>query len=115
MENSAREDSLQNFLSNVPEHLPEEWFESLVANPHVRIERIVSLGHCSAPDFWYDQPQHEWVMVIKGQAILQFEDRTLTMQAGDYVQIPARTPHRVKWTTPDEPTIWLAVHYGLPG
>ncbi len=22
--------------------------------------------------------------------------------------------HRVEWTTPDEPTVWLAVHYGRP-
>ena len=26
-------------------------------------------------------------------------------------RIPAHTKHRVEWTTPDEPTIWLAVHY----
>ncbi len=25
---------------------------------------------------------------------------------------PAHSPHRVEWTTPDKPTIWLAVLYG---
>jgi cupin 2 domain-containing protein len=43
---------------------------------------------------------------------------TLTLRAakiaapGDFVNIPAHTKHRVEWTTPDEPTIWLAVRYG---
>ena len=26
--------------------------------------------------------------------------------------IDAHRRHRVAWTTPDEPTIWLAVHFG---
>ena len=28
------------------------------------------------------------------------------------VNIPAHRRHRVEWTDPHEPTIWLAVHYG---
>ena len=34
----------------------------------IRIERIVSRGHTSPPDFWYDQPQAEWVIVLAGSA-----------------------------------------------
>ena len=33
------------------------------------------------------------------------------MQPGDHVYIPPRERHRVDWTTPDEPTVWLAVFY----
>ena len=33
------------------------------------------------------------------------------MKPGDFVNIPAHKRHRVEWTTPDEPTVWLAVHY----
>jgi cupin 2 domain-containing protein len=51
------------------------------------------------------------VIVLKGAARLEFEDGTLEMRPGDYVNIPAHKKHRVAWTTPDEPTIWLAVHY----
>ena len=32
------------------------------------------------------------------------------MGPGDYVTIPAHKRHRVEWTTPEEPTVWLAVH-----
>lgn len=52
-------------------------------------------------------------MVLKGQARLRFEDdeQSVEMKPGDFVNIPAHKKHRVEWTTPDEPTIWLAVFY----
>jgi cupin 2 domain-containing protein len=33
------------------------------------------------------------------------------MKPGDFIDIPPHRKHRVDWTTPDEPTIWLAVFY----
>ncbi len=60
----------------------------------------------------YDQPQHEWVIVLKGAARLQFEDGMVEMRAGDFINIPANKKHRVDWTMPDEPTVWLGVRYG---
>jgi cupin 2 domain-containing protein len=102
---------MTNLFTDLPAGLPEEVFETLFASSHVRVERIVSHGHVSPEGFWYDQDQHEWVIVLKGAATLQFEDRSLEMRPGDFVNIPAHQKHRVAWTTPDEPTIWLAVHY----
>jgi cupin 2 domain-containing protein len=101
-----------NLLADLPRHLPDELFTRLPDMASVRIERIVSHGHASPPDFWYEQEQHEWVVVLKGAARLRFEDGVVEMKPGDFVNIPARRKHRVEWTTPDEPTIWLAVHYG---
>lgn len=82
----------------------------------VRIERIVSRGQCSPPGFWYEQEDNEWVMVVKGEAELRFEnvpdgDRTIRLTVGMYVDIPAGVRHRVEWTTPDADTVWLAVFY----
>ena len=101
-----------NFFSAIPENLPEELTMVLQAGKGVRIERIVSHGHQSPEGFWYDQTESEWVLVLKGAAKIQFEDSTVEMKPGDYLNILAHTKHRVAWTTPDEPTIWLAVHYG---
>ena len=63
---------------------------------------------------WYDQEQNEWVIVLKGKAQLLFETahQTIPLEAGDYVHIPAHVRHRVAWTAPNEPTVWLAVFYG---
>ena len=101
-----------NLFADLPKVLPDEFFTTLLEVANVRIERVVSHGHASAPDFWYDQDQHEWVIVLKGAARLRFEDGTVEMTPGDFINIPAHKRHRVEWTTPDEPTIWLAVHYG---
>jgi cupin 2 domain-containing protein len=51
-------------------------------------------------------------VVLKGAARLRFEDETIEMKPGDFIDIPVHKKHRVEWTTPDEPTLWLAVHYG---
>jgi cupin 2 domain-containing protein len=100
-----------NLLVDLPRHLPDEYLTTLLGAPDVRIERIVSHGHSSPEGFWYDQDWHEWVVVLKGAASLRFEDQTFEMKAGDFVNIPAHTKHRVEWTAPDEPTVWLAVFY----
>jgi cupin 2 domain-containing protein len=100
-----------NLFADLPRQLPDELFTTLLEAADVRIERIVSHGHASPEGFWYDQDQHEWVVVLTGAARLRFEDETVEMRAGDFVDIPAHKKHRVEWTTPDEPTIWLAVFY----
>jgi cupin 2 domain-containing protein len=81
----------------------------------VRIERIVSRGHASPPGFWYDQPEHEFVLLVEGEAALVVEgEGERRLAPGDWLEIKARVRHRVSWTAPDRATIWLAVFYGTP-
>ena len=100
-----------NLLAQIPTSLPQELLQTILERPGMRIERIVSHGHASPPDFWYDQEQHEWVLLVQGAARLQLDDRTVELLPGDYLNIPAHQRHRVAWTTPDEATIWLAIFY----
>lgn len=100
-----------NLFTDLPSHLPDELFTTQLEGAGVRIERIVSHGHASPPGFWYDQDEAEWVVVLTGAARLRFEDGEIEMRAGDFGNIPAHKKHRVEWTTPDEPTVWLAVFY----
>lgn len=46
---------IDNLLSITEAPLPEELFETLVQGKHVRIERIVSYGHGSPAEGWYNQ------------------------------------------------------------
>ena len=91
----------------------EEQVDMLVEHRGLRIERIVSTGQASPEGFWYDQEQHEWVLLLSGRAGLRFEneDAERALEPGDQVHIPAHARHRVEWTAQDEPTIWLAVFY----
>jgi len=51
-------------------------------------------------------------MVASGAARLAFEGREpVEMVAGSFVNIPAHQRHRVEWTDPNRPTVWLAIHY----
>lgn len=103
---------MNNLLSSLPANLPDELTETLVQARHVRIERIVSQGHASPPDFWYDQHESEFVLLLQGAARLRFEDSEIEMKTGDWLVIPAHQRHRVEWTTPDERTVWLVVFHG---
>ncbi len=100
-----------NLFADIPDALPEELVDVLAENDPVRIERIVSDGHASPADFWYDQDQHEWVLLLSGSAVLAFEDHAIELNPGDHVLIPAHQRHRVDSTSATEKTIWLAVFY----
>lgn len=104
--------SIMNLFTNLPSNLHNELFTTLLEATNLRVERIVSFGHSSPEGFWYDQDQHEWVVVLQGAARLSIEGQSIELRPGDHINIPARQKHRVEWTTPDEPTVWLAVFYG---
>src|SRR5262245_61958655 len=105
--------SLSNLFADIPQHLPVELVETLLTANGFRIERIVSHGHASPEGFWYDTAQNGWFVLLRGAARLRFEgdEKAIKMTPGSFIGIPAHKRHRVEWTTPDEPTIWLAVHY----
>lgn len=104
---------LANLLDQLPEMPDQEEFTELLARPGLRIERIVSSGHASPPDYWYDQAEGEWVYVVQGEASLRFADEEAPRQlhAGDFVEIAPHRRHRVEWTHPEQKTVWLAIHY----
>ena len=104
---------MDNIFSDIPASLPDELLEIIAGNDTVRIERIISRGHTSPDDFWYDQEHNEFVLLVSGEAELRIEDRDdpVRLKRGDYLVIPAHIKHRVEWTSPDEDTVWLAVLY----
>jgi len=99
-------------LFDLPQVLgAEEFFEPLLPDCGVLIERIISTGQATPEGEWYDQERDEWVALLQGEADLSYEDgRFLKLKAGDWVFIPAHEKHRVEKTSSDPPCIWLAVH-----
>jgi len=100
-----------NLFHDLPTSLPDELVEILLQTDHVRIERIVSTGQSSPENFWYDQDEGEWVILLRGEATLEFYDGIgmRRMRVGDFVFIPAHQKHRVTATSAKKPTVWLAV------
>lgn len=102
-----------NLFSGLPEgQQTGEALDILLAGGEFRLVRIVSTGQATLQGEWYDQAEAEWVVLLQGAAGLRFEDEAAerVMGVGDWVSIPAHRRHRVEWTAPDEPTVWLALH-----
>jgi len=103
-----------NLFENLPSNsMAEEAVSRLLDARDLRVERIVSFGHASPPGFWYDQPAREWVVLLSGAARLRFDDEAeaVELTPGAYVDIAPHRRHRVEWTAPGVPTVWLAIHY----
>jgi cupin 2 domain-containing protein len=104
---------ISNMFELLPARLPDEITQTLLDADGIRIERIVSKGQASPEEGWYDQPEHEWVLLLTGSAGLEIEGeaRVRKLEAGDFLLLPAHQRHRVAWTDTDVETIWLAVFF----
>ena len=104
--------TVSNLFENLPEDLAEEIVDILILHDNVRVERIISDGHSSPEGFWYDQKDHEWVVLLQGSAVVEFEgEEPRHLKRGDWLDIPPGQRHRVAATSGDEPTIWLAIFW----
>jgi len=88
----------------VPEK--NEAFSTLLIHKNIEIKRIVSADTVETKS--YTQKEDEWVVVLKGQAVLLLKDKECRLSKGDTLFIPAKTPHKVLQT--QKGTLWLTVH-----
>lgn len=104
-----------NALQNLPSAHAEEVFTDLLKRPGIRIERIVSAGQASADNYFYDQAQAEWVMLLQGEAQLDLEIdgrwQRQFLQTGGYAFLPSHCRHRVHSTSANPVTVWLAIYF----
>lgn len=108
----AADTAVRSLLALPAEANDEEVLETLVARDGVRIERIVSTGQQTPEGVWYEQDEHEWVLLLAGAARLALrESGDVELRPGDGLLLPAGRAHRVAWTAPDRATVWLAVFF----
>ncbi len=99
-----------NLFDPLPEAGAGEVTDVLARVGLARVERVVSLGQTTD---WFDQAEAEWVCLLRGAARLEWEGGAQSrLDPGDCVLIPAHRRHRVAWTDPSEPTVWLCVFAG---
>ena len=88
---------IKNIFADLPQQIGAEDFFRLFQSGSTNVERIVSRSHCSPPDFWYDEPEDEWVIVLRGHATLDFEKgESVELETGDYLTIPRLLLDRLK-------------------
>ena len=97
-------------INNIQSQSPEI-FESILEIRDIKIERIVTLKPYDKPGDWYDQETDEWVLLLQGEAYLEFENNEkMAFQSGDFIFIPAHKKHRINRSSIDPKCIWLAIH-----
>lgn len=98
--------NIRNLFENAAPPASGERFETLLQHKNLVIERI-----CSSVDLplsQYIQPQDEWVLLLQGTAKIEIDGKVESLKSGDYVFLPANTPHCVQKVS--EGALWLAVH-----
>jgi len=109
--NMSVSDRIWSDLPSFPQK--EEIIEEIFFHEHVRIERIMSSGQVSPEGFWYDQNENEWLILLSGAAeiTLQSPAKIIKLKSGESYFIAAHLKHRISWTHPEAPTLWLAVFF----
>ena len=105
---------LNNFWADLPAFpQKEEIIDEIFSHEKVRIERIVSSGQTSPEEFWYDQAENEWLILLAGSAeiVLMAPDEIITLKTGNSYFISAHRKHRVSWTNLEKSTVWLTVFF----
>lgn len=96
----------KNFFTGTEVPVKGEIFEILQKAGNTVIEKIVSSD--IIPDQEYIQDHGEWVILLKGGALLSINNKKFLLKEGDYLFIEKGTPHKVLKT--ENGTFWLAVH-----
>lgn len=101
-----------NIFSNSVINSKEEIFNTIFLGKNINIEQIISSGQTSPETGWYDQQQNEWIILLEGEAKIEFDDHKIKhLQKGDYLLIPAHCKHKVTYTSALPKCIWLAVFF----
>ncbi len=89
----------------------QEVFEDLVKTDDFLVERIYTAKAFKQPGKWYYQEKDEWVLLLQGNAVLEFEEeKNVRLDKGDYIFIQAHKKHRIRQSSEKSNCIWLAIH-----
>ena len=103
---SERSQHAGNLFANATPPHDGERFEELLRHRNLVVERIVSSAFAEGQE--YVQPQDEWVLLVQGEALLRVDGVVTPLLAGNYLFLPAGTPHTVERVSAG--ALWLAIH-----
>ncbi len=85
----------------------DENFTTLFEKNDIKIVRIVSSSNMKEKEFIQDED--EVVFLLEGEATLEVEGKLQTLQKGQMLYIPAKTPHKLLKVS--NGALWLAIHF----
>jgi len=106
---------IKNIFSDGNVVNPESEFFDVICegkNTDFLLERIISIGNITPEGKWYEQNNDEWVVVMKGEGVIEFFDgEIIKLSEGDSIMIKAGDKHKVIYTSIIPVCIWLALHF----
>ncbi len=98
-----------NIMQDLEPSASEEILKTIYSNKNIKIERIVSNGQISPQGFWYDQEEYEFVLLVEGNAVIEFENYKVSLKKNDFIMIEPHKKHRITYTS--KPAYWLCVFF----
>lgn len=92
-------------INELPE-IDSELFYTLLKHKNIEIKKIVS-NTLKTPQTFI-QKEDEFVVLLKGCAKIEINGDVKKLKSGDWLFIPANTPHTLLKTK--KTAVWLAVH-----
>ncbi len=92
-------------ISTLPD-IDSEIFKTLLKHKNVTIKKIIS-NTLKTPQT-FNQKEDEFVVLLKGCAKIEINGEIKKLKAGDFLFIPANTPHTLIKTK--KTAIWLAIY-----
>jgi len=92
-------------VENLPD-LDKEFFETILKCKNIKIKKIISNTLKTPQKF--SQKEDEFVVLLKGCAKIEINAEVKKLKAGDFLFIPANTPHTLLKTK--KIAIWLAIY-----
>ena len=92
-------------IENLPK-LGSEIFETILKHKNIEIKKIIS-NTLQTPQTFI-QKEDEFVVLLKGCAKIEINGEVKKLKSGDYLFIPANTPHTLIKTK--KIAVWLAIH-----
>jgi len=83
-----------------------EIFKTLLKHKNIEIKKIISNTLKTPQTFIQDED--EFVVLLKGCAKIEINGTVKKLKTGDWLFIPAKTPHTVIKTK--KIAVWLAIH-----
>ena len=100
-------DNIFNIIK-LPEKTEDESTDILKENSNIKIERIISTGQVTDGMI---QNREEYVILVQGNAVIEFEDRKSELKEGDTIIIRKEERHKVSYTSENPCCIWICIFY----
>jgi cupin 2 domain-containing protein len=87
--------------------------ETLAETRSIKIDRITARGQVSPPGDFAPEPSNEFILLLKGQLILEYEgdDHKVTLEPGDFAHKGTDQRTRADYTSEEEETVWVKISY----